>query len=78
MSKHSIGDRVYWRYIHATNSRTRFERVKIGTVMGYVQIRDYTKYPAKLVNSTICKVKFDGNKTTSKIDEAELHSHDNA
>jgi len=76
MRKYSIGDRVYWQYTHATNSRTRFERVKIGTVMGYVQIKDYTKYPARLVDGTICKVQFDGNKTTSKINEAELHGYD--
>lgn len=73
MSKFNPGDRVHWQYTHQ-NGRSRFERVKVGIVVGYVRVRDYTRYPAPWVDGDKVKVRFETNKTISTVLESELRA----
>jgi hypothetical protein len=62
------GDRVIWKYLHFTNSSTSFIRTKHGEFKGNI------KHTVKHKGKQMACVKFDGNKTISKIPLYELKS----
>lgn len=59
------GDRVIWTYNHSLNSRSRTKITKHGVFVRFVKRKPINGFNTEVPNYGM--VKFDGNKTLSKI-----------
>lgn len=57
------GDRIKWEYVHSLNSRSKVKRIKKGVFVRYIMKKDYVGRS----RSDFCIVRFDGNKTDSRV-----------
>lgn len=60
------GDRIEWNYYHHTNRKTNFLRTKHGVFIGPVRDRPF------VFSTTRAIVRFDGNKTVSRVPVKDL------
>lgn len=59
------GDRIKWQYTHFLNSKQSIQRVKEGIFIRLVKPRK--EFAADWTANKFAIVKFDGNKTESKV-----------
>ena len=73
------GQRIAWQYTHATNRRTRFERVKHGTFIRMIKNPNWIRIANKsgMGFPLWCYVQFDGNKNPSRVMLREIKKIDN-
>jgi len=65
--KFRIGEYVKWDYRHHLNSQSSITRTKLGIYLGRVKHRDGYRC------GQLCRVKFEKNKSVSRVFERELY-----
>lgn len=70
MNSFKTGQRIQWSYYHHLGSKSKTYRTKYGRFIGLV--RHTKKYYGNTMNLQLALVRFDGNKSTSKVPYFEL------